>query len=212
MQSNSRIEILNKIAATRSKRIAAINNANDFEDSEIYKPVLVNSLDCFMTELEAVNGKCVLCDNDIELYQKLAEFIHNQNLNSVFCKDSEIEKQLEIQQIPFSNSNTDFEKMQVGITSCEYLIARTGSILVTSAAESGRQMTVFPPIHIVVAKASQLVDYLTDAYALLQQKYKSALPSSISTITGPSRTADIEKTLVLGAHGPKEFVVFLSKI
>jgi L-lactate dehydrogenase complex protein LldG len=46
----------------------------------------------------------------------------------------------------------------------------------------------------------------------MQKKYGEQLPSSISTITGPSRTADIEKTLVLGAHGPKEFVVFLAEL
>jgi len=84
--------------------------------------------------------------------------------------------------------------------------------LVSSATESGRQMNVFPPVHIVLAHVSQLVDYLTDALVALQEKYGTELPSAISTITGPSRTADIEKTLVLGAHGPKEFIVFLSKI
>jgi len=70
-------------------------------------------------------------------------------------------------------------------------------------------MNVFPPVHIVLAHVSQLVDYPKDAFTEMQKKYAEGLPSSISTITGPSRTADIEKTLVLGAHGPKEFLVFL---
>ena len=99
--------------------------------------------------------------------------------------------------------------MQAGITGCNFLIARTGSIIVTSATESGRQMNVFPPIHIVISKATQLVDYLSDAYIALQRSFGTDFPSTISTITGPSRTADIEKTLVLGAHGPKEIYVFL---
>jgi len=92
------------------------------------------------------------------------------------------------------------------------LVARTGSILVSSSSQSGRQLNVFPPIHIVLAHVSQLVNYLDDALISIQQKYGDDLPSAISTITGPSRTADIEKTLVLGAHGPKEFIVFLSKM
>jgi L-lactate dehydrogenase complex protein LldG len=56
------------------------------------------------------------------------------------------------------------------------------------------------------------VDYPEDALVAMQEKYGNSLPSTISTITGPSRTADIEKTLVLGAHGPKEFIVFLVKV
>ncbi|MEI7503277.1 MAG: LUD domain-containing protein, partial [Paludibacter sp.] len=71
---------------------------------------------------------------------------------------------------------------------------------------------VFPPIHIVIANESQLVGFPEDALVSIQKKYSNNLPSMISTITGPSRTADIEKTLVLGAHGPKEFIVFLSKV
>jgi L-lactate dehydrogenase complex protein LldG len=73
-------------------------------------------------------------------------------------------------------------------------------------------MNVFPPIHIVIAHASQIVNYPEDALNAMQEKYGEHLPSCISTITGPSRTADIEKTLVLGAHGPKEFVVFLAEL
>jgi L-lactate dehydrogenase complex protein LldG len=62
---------------------------------------------------------------------------------------------------------------------------------------------------VVVAYASQLVLDLKDAFKLLKEKYGNNLPSMVSVTTGPSRTADIEKTLVLGAHGPKELFVFL---
>ena len=101
--------------------------------------------------------------------------------------------------------------MQAGITGCEFLIARTGSVIVSSSSESGRQMNVFPPVHIILAHVSQLIDFPEEAFSEIQNKYAEGLPSTISTITGPSRTADIEKTLVLGAHGPKEFLVFLCK-
>jgi L-lactate dehydrogenase complex protein LldG len=73
----------------------------------------------------------------------------------------------------------------------------------------GRSMTVFPPVHVVVAFTSQLVPDLKSAFQLIKNKYNGKLPSMLSAITGPSRTADIEKTLVLGAHGPKELYVFL---
>jgi L-lactate dehydrogenase complex protein LldG len=97
----------------------------------------------------------------------------------------------------------------VGITSCEFLVAHTGSVMVSSALEGGRQSFVFPPVHVVIARKDQLVAYLADAYSGIQTKYQKALPSQITLITGPSRTADIEKTLVMGAHGPKSLNVFL---
>jgi len=91
-------------------------------------------------------------------------------------------------------------------------VARTGSVVVSSAGDSGRSMNVFPPIHLVLANSDQLVQFPEDALVAVQSKYKNNFPSTVTTITGPSRTADIEKTLVLGAHGPKELVVFLSLV
>ena len=210
MKINSREEILNKIVAIRSKRVAAID-IQPSDNEEIYKPILPDSVTCFITELEAINGQCILCENESELYSKLSELVQLKHFLYLFCRDTHIAKQLKANNIPFSDQISNFENMQAGITGCELLVARTGSVIVTSTSESGRQMNVFPPVHIVVAKASQLVDYLTEAYIYLKNKYGDNFPSTISTITGPSRTADIEKTLVLGAHGPKEFIVFLSK-
>jgi len=210
MQNNSREEILNKIAAVRSKRIAAID-IQPSDTEEIYKLILPDSVTCFKNELEAINGQCILCENEVDLFQKLKVFIHSQNIPSIYCRDSNIVELLASVEIPVSADPDNFESMQAGITACEFLVARTGSVIVSSASESGRQMNVFPPVHIVIAHASQLIDYLGDALIAIQNKYGINLPSTISTITGPSRTADIEKTLVLGAHGPKEFIVFLSK-
>jgi L-lactate dehydrogenase complex protein LldG len=97
----------------------------------------------------------------------------------------------------------------VSITICEALVARTGSIVLSSAVSSGRTTSVYAPIHICIAKVSQLVYDVKDAIALIQTKYGDQIPSMISFATGPSRTADIEKTLVVGVHGPKEVYCFL---
>jgi L-lactate dehydrogenase complex protein LldG len=81
--------------------------------------------------------------------------------------------------------------------------------MVSNGNLAGRRLSIYPHVHIVIAYTSQLVLDLKDAFRLLKQKYGELIPTMISNITGPSRTADIEKTLVLGAHGPKEFYVFL---
>ncbi len=66
---------------------------------------------------------------------------------------------------------------------------------------------MLPPHHIVIARREQLVPDLSAAFALLKEKYGTHFPSMISFITGPSRTGDIERILVLGAHGPKKLTV-----
>jgi L-lactate dehydrogenase complex protein LldG len=73
----------------------------------------------------------------------------------------------------------------------------------------GRKIIAYPEIHLVVATASQLVPDIKRGIQLLRRKYGEEFPSLVSLITGPSRTADIEKTLVMGAHGPKELYIFL---
>ena len=97
----------------------------------------------------------------------------------------------------------------MSITGCEYLVARTGSIVMSSAQTSGRTTSVYAPIHICIAFTNQLVYDIKDALAAAKNKYGDKLPSMITFASGPSRTADIEKTLVVGVHGPKEVYLFL---
>ena len=101
------------------------------------------------------------------------------------------------------------ESCEAGLTECESLVAQTGSICVTTVSSGGRALSALPPHHIVVAKRSQLVADLPEAYERLAQRYAGNYPSFIGFITGPSRTGDIERILVLGAHGPKRLTVLL---
>ena len=104
---------------------------------------------------------------------------------------------------------TDLSNCDVSITGCEYLVARTGSIVMSAAQSSGRSASVYAPIHICIAYTSQIVYDIKDALQSVKEKYGNNTPSLITFATGPSRTADIEKTLVVGVHGPKEVYLFL---
>lgn len=209
--NSSRQQILQQIAAASKRRLACVDTSSVTTDN-IYKAIEPDAITCFKNELEAISGQFILCENEYDLFKKLKAFTLNTGIKNLFCRDDSISSNLEINKISFCNDEAEFIDMQAAITTCEFLIARTGSVLVSSSSQSGRQMNVFPPIHIVIANTSQLLDYPEDALVAIQKKYSHNLPSIISTITGPSRTADIEKTLVLGAHGPKEFIVFLSKV
>jgi L-lactate dehydrogenase complex protein LldG len=101
------------------------------------------------------------------------------------------------------------EACDAGITACECLVAQTGSILVASDSCGGRTLSILPHCHVVIATVDQVVPVLADALALVREHHAGRLPSMLSFITGPSRTGDIERILVLGAHGPKELIVIL---
>lgn len=182
-----------------------------YQDAEIYQPVGDDLLACFIRELEAVSGKCVVCANDQDLYVQLSSFVQEKGLINILSRDAELTAKLKEHKIPVTYQQQMPVDVQAGISYCESLIARTGSMLVSSGDVAGRQMIGFPPIHIVLATADQLVPFPGDALAAIKSKYGSDYPSFLSFVTGPSRTADIEKTLVLGAHGPKELVIFVRK-
>jgi L-lactate dehydrogenase complex protein LldG len=103
----------------------------------------------------------------------------------------------------------ELEQCDAGISLCDALIAQTGSVLVTSRSTGGRAISVLPPHHIVLARRSQLVPDLPAAFAHVKKAHGGNYPSMISFITGPSRTGDIERILVLGAHGPRRLTILL---
>ena len=101
------------------------------------------------------------------------------------------------------------EACDAGITACEAAVAQTGSILVSSGSCGGRALSILPHVHVVLVSLDQIVATLGDALDLVRSHHAGRLPSMLSFITGPSRTGDIERILVLGAHGPKELLVIL---
>ena len=101
----------------------------------------------------------------------------------------------------------EMESCDVGISVCDALVAQTGTVVLTSKSGGGRALSVLPPHHVVLANAKQMVRDLPAAFALLKKNYGNDYPSMMTLITGPSRTGDIERILVLGAHGPKKLTV-----
>ncbi|MCO4293019.1 LUD domain-containing protein [Solitalea sp. MAHUQ-68] len=181
----------------------------NYEDSPLYPPNHELLELIFAEELNNVAGKFLFCEDEINFIENIINLAEERDWLKIICWDSKLQQLLRKYDYPFIADDENFVNAEVGITTCEALIARNGSVLVSSAQQSGRRLSVYPHTHIVLAYTSQLVMDLKDAFAVLKEKYEERLPSNITVITGPSRTADIEKTLVLGAHGPKELYVFL---
>ncbi|MGA8034464.1 MAG: lactate utilization protein [Candidatus Acidiferrales bacterium] len=111
-------------------------------------------------------------------------------------------------EIQWSSASGPRESASVSITLAELLVAQTGSVLISSGC-GGRGASVAAPVHIVLASLNQLVPDLETAMA---QAVPTVEKNSYAClITGSSRTADIEKILVMGAHGPKRLIVILSQ-
>jgi L-lactate dehydrogenase complex protein LldG len=163
----------------------------------------------FAEQFTAAAGQFVFCEDEIQFIDNLLTLAEERNWHKIYCWEPALQAMLERYEYPYYETDKDFEQAEVGFTLCEALIARNGSILISNADMAGRRLSIYPPIHIVLAYTSQLVVDLKDGFNTIKQKYGIQLPSMLSVITGPSRTADIEKTLVLGAHGPKEIFVFL---
>lgn len=181
----------------------------DFEDGPLYKDEEEPLDVTFARELTAIKGNFVYCDGEISVIENLIGLVEELGVTKIHVWEPSIQALLNHYGFPYLTTDRDLEQTEVGITSCEALIARNGSVMVSNANAGGRRLSIYPPIHIVLAKASQLVMDIKHGVALIKNRYPSQLPSMITTITGPSRTADIEKMLVLGAHGPKELYVFL---
>ncbi|MBI2730686.1 MAG: lactate utilization protein [Sphingobacteriales bacterium] len=183
-----------------------------FPQSEGNSPVFKQSEEelevKFAEEFSKLLGKFVYCTNENEAVENLKALVETKQWKEIFCKETALKKT--IAENGFANfSSKDLSLADAGITTCEVLIARTGTIAMSSAQESGRTVSVYAPVHICFAYMNQLVYDIKDGLQLLKEKYNGKIPSLISFATGPSRTADIEKTLVVGVHGPKEVYCFL---
>lgn len=163
----------------------------------------------FAEHFISLGGKYVYCQNEMELLENIESLYQTRSWSKLFCANKRLLSLAQNNKLNFilAADNSD-ESADGCITDCEALIARTGSFLMSSRQNLGRVSSVFYPVHIVVAYKNDVVYDIENGFHLLQQKYGNEQPSMISLQTGPSRTADIEKTLVTGVHGPKEVFCF----
>jgi L-lactate dehydrogenase complex protein LldG len=162
----------------------------------------------FAEQFAKLQGKFIFCIDHQELAIQLNALVNNQNWKKLYCREEKWKAVLKEFRFDLF-SEVELADCDAAVTSCEWLVARTGSIIMTAAGPSGRTVSVYAPVHICIAYTDQLVYDIKDGLLALKEKYQNHFPSLITFATGPSRTADIEKTLVVGVHGPKEVYLFL---
>ena len=178
-------------------------------------------LDMFERTIESVHGE-VHRTTEAGWIDRLAEVLQTRGAQTLLiAKENEIGKalqeatkdredlpQLLIYDEPVESWQSSlFSEVDAGITSTRGGIAETGSLILWPSVDEPRLMSLVPPIHIAVLKASEL--YTTFKQAIQSQNWAAGMPTNALLVSGPSKTADIEQTLAYGVHGPKELIVLV---
>lgn len=175
---------------------------------DVFPPIEGSKLDHFRTQLENIGGVVFICSSQDDCKKQFLQFCEKHNVSDIYIPDNSLQHFVENSEVKLGEFKT--EDGGSVLTDCECLIARTGSVMMSSNVAGGRKVLSFAEKQLIFANENQLVDEIEDGLGLLKDKY-TEFPSQVTNITGQSRTADIEKTLIMGAHGPKLLAVFIVK-
>ena len=178
------------------------------QDSDVYNIPDMDLKLLFKQELEKVGGRAFICQNRQDLIEKLKNFFNQKSYKTPVTFSREIKQILQQAEIKFYDDDEHFKHLDAGLNTCEALVAWTGSVVVSSKQAGSRQINVYAPELIIIAHSSQLFLNIDQALDYVLKKYNFDL-SLLSLITGPSKTADIEKTLIYGMHGARQVYVFI---
>ena len=214
---SSREEILNRLKkaapATSSVDLPRLSHRSIFHD---YPQDESKLLACFEQRFATLKGEFFRVDDIHAAAKVLRDIIRSAEEGPIVAQPEplvdkvlgyvpELQGRLEEASV-LEGDSLSFSSCILAISAAHCLVARTGSIFVHSALCGGRRLSVLPPFHVVIARSNQLVFSLEDALLSVEEHQDS---SYVGIINGPSRTADIEKILVMGAHGPKRLAVIL---
>jgi len=196
-------------------------------------PDTVGYVDCgddrcaaLAAEVEAVGGEKHLVANDAQARDTLAKLLAEIKPAVAFCWQHPLLDRLRVTETLRSHNIAchDFDSLaglddharraamlssDVGISSVDYAVAETGSLVVCSKPGQERMVSLLPPVHVALIDEAQIVPDLYDLFERLQENDSPALPSNVAFISGPSKTGDIELQLTTGVHGPGRWIVVI---
>jgi L-lactate dehydrogenase complex protein LldG len=164
-------------------------------------------LNLFMTKVQAAAGTVEQVPNSAAVPAAVSGYLTEHNLPNRVALAPALESLPwpEALQIKVGPSQGDDP---TSVTPCVAAVAETGSVVLLSSPESPTTLNFLPDDHIVLVRTNQIVQYLEDVWTILRERF-DGLPRTVNFITGPSRTADVEQTIQLGAHGPRRLHVLL---
>lgn len=173
--------------------------------------------DRFESELKAVHGEVIRCATMEDARRRLAELVGQAGWKSVgvmyrpVCCDAV--KQLDPKIIQWPKPNwppVEMAQLDASLIAADILLADTGSSLIACPTGEDRLLCYLPPACVIIARVDQIAEHMPAAWPTIARRAAERdLSGEFVIVTGPSRTSDIEKTLILGVHGPKRLVAML---
>ncbi|MBC7862240.1 MAG: LUD domain-containing protein, partial [Bacteroidia bacterium] len=197
-EANTREKILKKIRKALISRGDTSYLKTDVE-SEIFSKKEDAPEITFAEKFSELHGNFIFCLDENELAENLNNLFTEKKWTEAFSKEEEIFYFLtkaSIKVIEKFPETTIAEKPLVAVSLCECVVADTGSFFVSSKQLTGRKFFVDNDVHIVIAFTSQVINSVQDGFNFIKTKYDNKLPSMLTLISGPSKTADIEQSLV----------------
>jgi L-lactate dehydrogenase complex protein LldG len=181
-------------------------------EDEVLTPV-----ERFRGRLESVGGHCEIVKSEDEAVRALSEIVTELRARNaakrIALSDapvlSRLARDIAAAEIDVCPEPADLFNYDVGITMAQAAIAETGTLVLEAEAERHRLVSLLPPVHIAIVYSRDIVWTIGDALSQLHGNEPEQMSRAITFITGPSRTADIELTLTVGVHGPKELHVIV---
>ncbi len=174
----------------------------------------------FSEKLEAVGGHCFVVQGDLEIAATLTRIISDLQATPLRAQHLALsdapglehlvrQTDVTVEALAVTPTAAALFDYDVGITTAQAAIAETGTLVLQSESERHRLVSLVPPVHIAIVNAASICLTLGEALAAVGRGDK--LSPTITFITGPSRTADIELTLAIGVHGPQELYVIVNE-
>ena len=180
--------------------------------SDTWKPIKEEDGNAitFVQKFKDMGGIFVYLENEAEFGDCMKQLAPQNGWDPLWCTSPTMQTLLGRYGMSYSPTPVREEhKRLVCITDCEYLIAQTGSIILSDAQTLSRKAYTEPDVLLVVANTEQIVGGVKDAMHKLKEKHAEQDASQITILTGGTRTYDIEQNTVLGVHGPRQIAVFL---
>ena len=231
MMNNSREEILKQIRkGLQNANIEAMNIAkpriigreNTFSTVDDEKSRLIEQ---FISEINQVNGKARKINNRNEVNDYVFSLFNEYKANTFKIWDTAFLNSLKLKDFLEDKGFMDVQSehkerladVDIGITEVNYAIADTGTLVLLTDTDKPRLDSLIVPIHVAVLESRKITKNIFELIDILDNELvnnngSKSLPSCITFITGPSRTADIEFILTLGVHGPKELQVLITDL